>query len=61
MHTLLPMLRDLQGPAKSHLPADLYIKLEGKAVLTLLSKNVFQLEYTVIHDNLENYRLTWLT
>ena len=55
MHTLFPMLKGLQGPAKSHLPADLYIKLEGKAVLTLLSKNVFQLEYTVIHDNLENY------
>ena len=47
------MLRDLQGPAKSHLPTDLYIKPEGKAVLTLLSENVFQLEYRVIHHNLE--------
>ena len=50
------MLRDLQGPAESHLPEDLYIKPEGKAVLTLLSENAFQLEYRVIHHNLENYR-----
>ena len=56
MHTLLPMLRDLQGPAKSHLPADLYLKPKGKVVLTLLSENVFQLQYRVIHHNLENYR-----
>ena len=50
------MLRDLQGPAKSRFPADLYIKPEGKVVLTLLFENVFQLEYRVIHHNLENYR-----
>ena len=51
MHTLFPILGVLQGPAKSHLPADLYIKPEGKAVLTFLSENVFQLEYREIHHN----------
>ena len=53
MHTLFPMLRGPQGPAKSHLPEDLYIKPEGKVVLTLLSENAFPLEYKVIHHNLE--------
>ena len=46
------MLRDLQGPAKSRPPADLYIKPEDKMTLALL-KNVSQLEYRVIHHNLE--------
>ena len=55
MHTLLPMLRDLQGPAKSHLPPDLYIKPEDKMTLALSSENVSQLEYRAIHHNLENY------
>ena len=55
MHTLFPILRDLQGPAKSHLPADLYIKPEGKVVLIRLSENASQLEYGGIRHNLENY------
>ena len=48
------MLRALQGLAESLLPEDLSIKPEGKAVLILLSENAFQLEYKVIHHNLEN-------
>ena len=47
------MLRDLQDLAKSCFPADLFIKPEGKAILTLLSENAFPLEYKVIHHNLE--------
>ena len=53
MHTLFPMLRVLQGPAKSHLPADLYVKPEDKKTLALSSENVSQLEYRVIHHNSE--------
>ena len=56
MHTLFPMLRDLQGPNRSHLLADLSIKSEGKVVLILLSENASQLEYRVFHHNLENGR-----
>ena len=55
MHTLFPMLKCVQGPAKSHLPEDLYVKPEDKITLALSSENVFQLEYKVIHHNLENY------
>ena len=55
MHSLFTMLRDLQGPAKSRFPADLYIKPEDKMTLALSFENVSQLEYRVIHHNLENY------
>ena len=49
------MLRDLQGPAESHLPEDLYIKPEDKMTLALSSENVSQLEYKVINHNFKNY------
>ena len=55
MHTLFPMLKGLQGPAKSRLPVDLYIKPEDKMTLALSSENVSQLEYKVINHNFKNY------
>ena len=54
-HTFFSFLKDLRGPAKSRLPADLYIKPEDRMTLALSSENVSQLEYRVIHHNLENY------